>query len=51
LTQYVGRLNRTAYGKTEVIVYDYVDDKVPVLRRMFDRRIKGYKALGFTVFH
>jgi superfamily II DNA or RNA helicase len=51
LTQYVGRLNRTAYGKTEVIVYDYVDDKVPVLQRMFDRRIKGYKALGFTVFH
>jgi superfamily II DNA or RNA helicase len=51
LTQYVGRLNRTSYGKTEVIVYDYVDDKVPILRRMFDRRIKGYKALGFTVFH
>jgi superfamily II DNA or RNA helicase len=51
LTQYVGRLNRTAYGKTEVLVYDYVDDKVPVLRRMFDRRIKGYKALGFTLFH
>jgi superfamily II DNA or RNA helicase len=51
LIQYVGRLNRTSYGKAEVIVYDYVDDKVPVLRRMFDRRIKGYKALGFTVFH
>jgi superfamily II DNA or RNA helicase len=51
LIQYVGRLNRTAYGKTGGIVYDYVDDKVPVLRRMFDRRIKGYKALGFTIFH
>jgi superfamily II DNA or RNA helicase len=51
LIQYVGRLNRTSYEKDEVIVYDYVDDKVPVLRRMFDRRIKGYKALGFTVFH
>jgi superfamily II DNA or RNA helicase len=49
LTQYVGRLNRTFYGKTEIIVYNYVDDKVPVLRRMFNRRIKGYKALGFTV--
>jgi superfamily II DNA or RNA helicase len=48
LIQYVGRLNRTAYGKTEVIVYDYVDDKVPVLQRMFNRRLKGYKALGFT---
>jgi hypothetical protein len=41
---------KDSYGKTEVIVYDYVDDKVPVLRRMFDRRIKGYKTLGFTVF-
>jgi superfamily II DNA or RNA helicase len=48
LIQYVGRLNRTAYGKTEVIVYDYVDDKVPVLQRMFNRRLKGYKALGFS---
>ncbi|MDR2608603.1 MAG: restriction endonuclease subunit R, partial [Treponema sp.] len=49
LIQYVGRLNRTAYGKTEVIVYDYVDDKVPVLQRMFNRRLKGYKALGFSI--
>jgi superfamily II DNA or RNA helicase len=49
LIQYVGRLNRTAYGKTEVLVYDYVDDKVPVLQRMFNRRLRGYKALGFTV--
>jgi superfamily II DNA or RNA helicase len=32
LTQYVGRLNRTSYGKTDVLVYDYADDKVPILR-------------------
>jgi superfamily II DNA or RNA helicase len=49
LTQYVGRLNRTYYGKTEIRVYDYVDDKVPVLSRMYGRRLKGYKALGFSV--
>jgi superfamily II DNA or RNA helicase len=49
LVQYTGRLNRVSYGKKEIRVYDYVDEKVPVLARMFGRRLKGYKALGFTV--
>jgi superfamily II DNA or RNA helicase len=49
LTQYTGRLNRISYGKNEIRVYDYVDEKVPVLAGMYRRRLKGYKALGFTV--
>jgi superfamily II DNA or RNA helicase len=49
LIQYTGRLNRTWYGKKEIQVYDYVDDKVPVLFRMYGRRLKGYKSLGFMV--
>jgi len=49
LVQYTGRLNRASYGKKEIRVYDYVDEKVPVLLRMYGRRLKGYKALGFTV--
>jgi superfamily II DNA or RNA helicase len=49
LVQYTGRLNRASHGKKEIRVYDYVDDKVPVLLRMYGRRLKGYKALGFTV--
>jgi superfamily II DNA or RNA helicase len=49
LTQYTGRLNRTYYGKKEIRVYDYVDEKVPVLSRMYGRRLKGYKSLGFVV--
>jgi len=49
LVQYTGRLNRVSYGKKEIRVYDYVDEKVPVLARMYGRRLKGYKALGFTV--
>jgi len=49
LVQYTGRLNRTSYGKKEIRVYDYVDEKVPVLSRMYVRRLKGYKTLGFTV--
>jgi superfamily II DNA or RNA helicase len=49
LIQYAGRLNRTYYGKTETKIYDYVDEKVPVLRRMYNKRVKGYKALGFSI--
>lgn len=33
-------------GKTGAEVYDYVDAQVPVLKRMFARRAKTYKALG-----
>jgi superfamily II DNA or RNA helicase len=49
LIQYTGRLNRTWYGKKEIQAYDYVDDKVPVLSRMYGRRLQGYKSLGFVV--
>lgn len=50
LAQYVGRLHRAHPGKTEVRVYDYVDVRIPVLKRMFERRIKGYQALGYQAF-
>ncbi|GHU03139.1 hypothetical protein FACS1894147_06540 [Spirochaetia bacterium] len=49
LIQYAGRLNRTYYRKTETRIYDYVDEKVPVLLRMYNKRVKGYKALGFSI--
>lgn len=49
LTQYAGRLNREYYGKTEVQIFDYVDQKVPVLSRMYFKRLKGYSALGFSI--
>jgi superfamily II DNA or RNA helicase len=48
LVQYTGRLHRVHPGKTEVRIYDYVDVHVPVLRRMFDRRLRGYRAIGYT---
>jgi superfamily II DNA or RNA helicase len=47
LAQYVGRLHRLHHGKTEVVVYDYVDRFVPTLTRMADRRFRGYRALGY----
>jgi superfamily II DNA or RNA helicase len=49
LVQYTGRLNRASYGKKEIRIYDYIDEKVPVLSRMYGRRLMGYRALGFTV--
>ncbi len=36
-------------GKREVRVYDYADLNVPMLARMFDRRCRGYEALGYTI--
>ena len=49
LAQYVGRLHRIHPEKREVLVYDYLDDAVPVLRRMAAKRIRGYENLGYTV--
>jgi hypothetical protein len=31
------------------MIYDYVDLEVPVLGRMYDRRIKGYRSIGYEI--
>jgi len=49
LRQYTGRLNRAFHEKKEIQVYDYVDEKVPALSRMYRKRLKEYKAMGFVV--
>jgi superfamily II DNA or RNA helicase len=49
LQQYVGRLHRLHTGKTEVRVHDYIDGAVPMLSRMFDKRRRGYEAVGYTI--
>jgi len=49
LAQYVGRLHRDHHSKKEVIVYDYVDEAVPMLARMASKRQAGYRALGYVV--
>ena len=49
--QYVGRLHRLHDGKKVVQVYDYVDGGVPMLARMYKRRLKGYNAIGYTIDH
>jgi very-short-patch-repair endonuclease len=49
IAQYVGRLHRLYDGKREVRVYDYADLNVLMLARMFDRRCRGYEAVGYTI--
>jgi superfamily II DNA or RNA helicase len=47
LVQYAGRLHRLHIGKTEVRIYDYVDRNVAALLRMFHRRLRGYRSIGY----
>ena len=49
LAQYAGRLHRIYNGKNDVQIFDYVDIHVPVLERMYGKRLKGYKDLGYHV--
>jgi superfamily II DNA or RNA helicase len=49
LQQYVGRLHRLHDSKRVVQVYDYVDNYVPMLARMYQRRVKGYGAIGYMI--
>jgi len=42
-------LHRLHPDKREVVVYPYIDDAVPVLARMSEKRIKGYRSLGYSL--
>jgi very-short-patch-repair endonuclease len=49
IAQYAGRLHRRHSGKHEVRILDYVDLNVSLLARMFDRRCRGYEAIGYRL--
>jgi superfamily II DNA or RNA helicase len=49
LAQYAGRLHRLNDAKREVIIYDYVDMRVPVLARMAAKRRLGYQSIGYKI--
>lgn len=48
LIQYTGRLHRLHPRKAEVRIFDYVDRGVPMLLRMFEKRLRGYRAIGYA---
>jgi superfamily II DNA or RNA helicase len=49
IQQYAGRLHRQYDGKQEVRIYDYLDDSMPMLARMYKKRLIGYKSIGYEI--
>jgi superfamily II DNA or RNA helicase len=47
LQQYAGRLHRLFETKKEVLVYDYVDVRVRMLEKMYNKRLAGYASIGY----
>jgi superfamily II DNA or RNA helicase len=47
LMQYCGRLHREYENKKEVMLYDYIDYKVPMLYKMFLKRKFAYKLMNY----
>ena len=50
LEQYVGRLHRLYEGKKETVVFDYVDAHVPMLERMYRKRLHAYGEMKYRVW-
>jgi len=49
IAQYAGRLHRNYEGKEEVLIYDYVDVHIPVLERMYHKRLTAYRSVGYSM--
>lgn len=49
LQQYAGRLHRQHAAKSDVRIIDFVDAGHPALLRMWDKRQRGYRAMGYRV--
>lgn len=49
LHQYIGRLHRLNDNKNEVKVYDYVDQYSDMLMKMYEKRKKTYRTLGYVI--
>lgn len=49
LTQFIGRVNRDYKDKETVHIYDIVDYNIPVLSKMYKKRLRTYKKHGYTI--
>lgn len=47
LVQYAGRITRPYPGKALATVHDYHDELTPVLASSLNKRVPGYRSLGF----
>lgn len=50
ITQQAGRLHRSHEGKRQVEIFDYVDLSIPMLARMYQKRLKTYAKLGYEAY-
>ena len=50
VTQQVGRLHRSHEGKQQVEIFDYIDLSIPMLARMYQKRLKTYAKLGYVIY-
>jgi superfamily II DNA or RNA helicase len=49
LQQYAGRLHREHANKKDVRIYDYAETDQPQLARMWGKRQRGYRAMGYQI--
>jgi superfamily II DNA or RNA helicase len=49
LQQYAGRLHRAHAAKADVRIIDFVDGCHPALLRMWNKRERGYRAMGYRI--
>ena len=49
LQQYAGRLHREHADKQDVRIYDYAETDQPQLARMWDKRQRGYRTMGYEI--
>jgi superfamily II DNA or RNA helicase len=49
LQQYAGRLHREHATKSDVRIFDFVDAGHPALLRMWEKRQRGYRAMGYRL--
>ena len=49
LQQYAGRLHREHADKVDVRILDFVDTGHPALLRMWEKRQRGYRSMGYVI--
>ncbi len=49
IEQFAGRLHRDYESKNNVIIYDYIDSHIKVLEKMYHKRIRAYKKIGYEI--
>ncbi|MBI5048727.1 MAG: hypothetical protein HZB54_07260 [Deltaproteobacteria bacterium] len=49
MIQYAGRLHRLSDGKSDVLIYDYLDSFNAMLLKMYRNRLKAYKKMGYVI--